>query len=65
MATDNEIEAILTELRATLDQLTRAGGTWRVANKDGVLWIGVINCREQRGRFVYDSTAALAAEVEA
>ena len=66
MATDNEATAILAELRATLDQLTRAGVQVRVTQQGDVLWIGVQGASLTRGgAFEYDASIALAREVEA
>ena len=63
MATDTEAGAILAELCATLDQLTRAGVQVRVTQQGDVLWIGIMGARLRAGVMEYDSTAVLAAEV--
>ena len=66
MATDNEATAILAELRATLDQLERAGVQVRVTQRGDVLWIGVLGAHLVRGgQIEHDAAAALAAEVGA
>jgi len=64
MATDNEANQVLAELRATLDQLERVGVHVRIAERDGVLWIGLRDCHLTRaGALEFDAAQALAGEV--
>ena len=64
MATDNEANAILAELRAKLAQLEQVGVQVRLTERDGVLWIGLRDCHLTRaGALEFDAAAALAGQV--
>ena len=68
MATDNEANAILAELRATLAQLEKVGVALCIVQRPGenVVWIGLRACHLTRaGVLEFDAVEALAGQVGA
>jgi hypothetical protein len=66
MATDNEANHILAELRAMVRQAEQAGVTVCIVQRPGenVVWIGLRDCHLTRaGALEFDAAAALAGEV--